>query len=271
MKEKLYVVTHKPFKLSENLVNKGYELITVGNNRQALENEGVTDDTYDNISSKNPNYCELTAVYWIWKNMNSEIKGFCHYRRYFTKPTFFFNEEKILSLTEASKKLEGIKERSVILPERKYYNKTSEELYLECGYKKDLEITRNVIKEKYPDYIPEYDNMLKSNTGYITNMMIAKKDIFDSYCKWLFDILFEVEKQTDLTNYTDAEARIYGYISERLVDVWVTHNNINCIEYQSINTESKSIIEPILDRISRKLKLYKLIKKILFVLNREGA
>ena len=100
-------------------------------------------------------------------------------------------------------------------------------------------------------------------------MMVAKKEIFDEYCSWLFDILFEVEKRTDISNYTTAEARIYGYISERLVDVWVSHNNIKCIEYQSINTENKSVLKYTLYRLSRKLKIYKAIKNVMFNINKK--
>ena len=43
----------------------------------------VPDNTGDNISAKNPNYCELTALYWAWKNLDCEYIGLCHYRRYF--------------------------------------------------------------------------------------------------------------------------------------------------------------------------------------------
>ena len=41
------------------------------------------DDEGDNISNKNKTYCELTAQYWAWKNMEADYYGFFHYRRYF--------------------------------------------------------------------------------------------------------------------------------------------------------------------------------------------
>lgn len=266
MKNKIYVVTHKPFKLSDVLLRKDYELITVGN--KVNTNQGVLDSTGDNISVKNKNFCELTAVYWIWKNTNSKIKGFCHYRRYFTHNTLKYNEDKIISMNEMEKILSS-NPNTIILPERKYYKMSAEELYLQCGYKKDLATTRQVIKEKYPKYLHEFDKMLSSNTGYITNMMIARANIFDSYCNWLFDILFEVEKRTDISNYTAAEARIYGYISERLVDLWVTHNKLKVVEFQSVNPETDHGIKYIMYHMSVKLGLYKKLKTMLFNLHRK--
>lgn len=265
MKNKIYVVTHKPFKLSDVLLRKGYELITVGN--KVNTNQGVLDSTGDNISAKNKNFCELTAVYWIWKNTNSKIKGFCHYRRYFTHNTLKYNEDKIISMNEIEKILSS-NPNTIILPERKYYKMSAEELYLQCGYKKDLATTRQVIKEKYPKYLREFDKMLSSNTGYITNMMIAPANIFDSYCNWLFDVLFEVEKRTDISNYTAAEARIYGYISERLVDLWVTHNKLKVVEFQSVNPETDHGIRYILYRLSVKSNMYKFIKSMIFNLHK---
>ena len=46
-----------------------------------------------------------------------------------------------------------------------------------------------------------FDEFSKSRTLYLCNMFISRKNIFDEYYKWLFDILFELEKRTDLSNY----------------------------------------------------------------------
>lgn len=260
MNDRIYVVTHKPFSLSKELKNKGYELITVGN--QTKTNEGVSDaDGIDNIAAKNANYCELTAVYWMWKNVKTSIKGFCHYRRYFTHDTLKYNEKKILSITEA---INDLDDRTVIMPQKKYYNVSSKELYLRSGYIKDLETTRRVINEKYPDYLYEWDKMIKENNGYITNMMICQSSIFDKYCEWLFDILEEVEKRTDLSGYSKEEARIYGYLSERLLGVWIEHNNLKVKEYQSINPEKDSGLRFLAYRVSVKFGVYRIIKTILW-------
>ena len=263
MENKIYVVTHKKFKLSTFLKDKGYELFTVGG--KEIE-DGVNDAQGETIYKKNLNYCELTGVYWIWKNIDTDIKGFCHYRRYFTKDTIKFDENKLLSIKEIDSILSE-HPKAVIVPEKKYYNISAKKLYLRCGFQKDLDATRDVISEKYPEYLNIYDKMMNSNFGYITNMMIAKKNVFDEYCKWVFDILFSVEKRTDLSGYSTAEARIYGYISERLLGVWLEKNKIETIEFQSINPETDFGIRYLLYRMSVKLRIYKYLKYIAFLWN----
>lgn len=258
MENKIYVITHKKIQLSESLKTKGYELLSVGGSKG---NDGVCDNKGDNISSQNANYCELTGAYWIWKNTDSDIKGFCHYRRFFTKKCLKYDEDKILSLGEIERILNE-SPNAVIMPERKYYNISATELYLRCGYQKDLDTTRMVIAEKCPDYLKSYDNLMASNTGYITNMMIAKREVYDAYCEWLFDILFEVERRIDISGYTQQEARIYGYISERLLGVWLQRNKVETVEFQSINKEDDNSAKYYLYRIFVNLGLYRVAKKI---------
>lgn len=266
MESKIYVVTHKNIELYPTLKEKGYELINVG----SASNECcASDNTGDNISNKNANYCELTAFYWIWKNTDSYIKGFCHYRRYLTNHTFKFKPKKVISVVQATKKLNKY-EKAIIVPERKYLSITNKELYLQCGYEKDLNNLRSVIEKKYPSYLSAYDKALSSNNGYLTNMMIAKKEIYDSYCQWLFDVLGELEKITDLSNYSAQEARIYGYLSERLLDVWIKVNHIKPIEMQMINSEKeqKLKIKNIIKRVVQDLGIYRLLRTLIFKLRK---
>ena len=80
---KIYIVTHKKFKPP---VDPMYVPIQVGKQNTKKNLNILSDDTGDNIAYKNANYCELTALYWIWKNeMQADIIGMCHYRRYFTR------------------------------------------------------------------------------------------------------------------------------------------------------------------------------------------
>ena len=81
-KIKIYVATHKKVPMPEKSI---YQPIRVGAALNEDDFGYVRDDTGDNISNKNKNFCELTATYWILKNDNSDIVGLKHYRRYFFK------------------------------------------------------------------------------------------------------------------------------------------------------------------------------------------
>ena len=64
----IYIAAHKKFNVPQ-LDN--YAVLQVG--AQGKENLGyLQDNTGDNISYKNPNFCELTGLYWIWKNCDDE-------------------------------------------------------------------------------------------------------------------------------------------------------------------------------------------------------
>ena len=61
-------------------------------------------------------------------------------------------------------------------------------------------------------------------------MFVMKRSLFDEYCTWLFDILFELEKRTDMTGYDTYEARLFGFMSERLFNVWLERQNLKKVE-----------------------------------------
>lgn len=237
---KIFVITHK--KIEEKL-NKVCIPIQVGFN----ENLGfIRDNTGDNISKKNRNYCELTGMYWIWKNCKlPEYIGLCHYRR------FFVCGKIIKKKIDEKKVKEYFKECDIILPKKFKFDTTVWKNYFENGQgkEKDLINTKEILKNKYPEYLKSFEEVMDRKEGYYCNMFIMKNIGFKRYCEWLFDILFELEKITDLTNYTPQEARIYGYISELLLNVWVEKNELKIKECEVQNTEKKIIY-----RIKRKLR-----------------
>ncbi len=247
MNVNMYVMTHKEFKCP-NI--EGYIPLQVGAyNKKDLGYQ--KDSTGENISIKNPNYCELTGKYWIWKNDKiSDIIGISHYRRFFTnykisrKEKGFINREQIKSI---------LQEYDIILPKKEIYKETAYEQYcLESGFKKDLDKIRNIISVMYPDYIDSFDRIMKNNKMYQFNMMITDKKNYASYCEWLFNILFELEKDINLDDgYNDYQKRIYGFISERLLNVWVEKNNLKVKQMRVINLNMnwKEIIRLNLRRI----------------------
>ena len=113
------------------------------------------------------------------------------------------------------------------------------------------------IEKKYPNYLSTFDNVMKKKDYCICNMCVISKKKFDNYCKWLFDILFELEKITDLSEYSPLQKRIYGFLSERLFNVWIAHNNLNvkpvnmiCLESDNLKTIVKKATKRILHKKS---------------------
>lgn len=219
----VYVVGHKEFTSPKN---DCYIPIQVGKKFTKKELPMISDDTGINIAEKNKTYCELTALYWIWKNLSDiEYIGLCHYRRYFYKYHIFGKTFGFMHNSDYKKLL---CEYDILLPKKNVWDYSVRECYSGHGAGKDKDIIelRNVIEEKYPDYVSDFDKILNGNSASYCNMMVSNRQVLNAYCSWLFDILFDLENRIDLTGYTLAEARIYGYLSEILLNVWVEHNQL---------------------------------------------
>ena len=143
--------------------------------------------------------------------------------------------QKIENRKEIEKKLENT---DIILPEkRKYYIENLYKHYEHTMYVEPLEETEKIIKEKYPEYLEEFKKLHKRTSAHMFNMFIMKKEYFDNYCKWLFDILFELEKRCNPKEYDTFHARYLGRISELLLDVWINTNNLQYKEIKVIDME----------------------------------
>ena len=177
------------------------------------------DNTGENISNLNSSFCELTGLYWAWKNLNEDYIGLVHYRRHFSmKRRAGF--EDVLTYEEIKPYLGKI--RVFVPKKRKYYIETLYSHYAHTHYASQLDETRKVIAEKYPEYIACYDKVIRQTYGYMFNMMIMEKSLLDNYCSWLFDILFELGKRIDMPELSAFQGRFYGRISEIIFNVWLT-------------------------------------------------
>ena len=231
-KVKIIVATHKKYQMPKSDL---YLPLHVGKKNQNYI--GYTgDDTGRNISAKNPYFCELTGLYWAWKNIDFEYIGLVHYRRHFRGKAISNNIfDKVLSYKEVNTLL---KNADVILPKkRKYYIETLYSHYKHTMYIEPLDITGDIIKELYPDYNLEFKRLKTRTKAHMFNMFIMKKEILDEYCNWLFGILFELERRIDSSIYDDFHSRFYGRISELLLDVWLNVNKIRFEEVPLLNIE----------------------------------
>ena len=235
----LYTVYHKATHIVENPYIKP---IQVGNQAN-IPSIGLRDNQGKEISDKNDSYCELTAQYWAWQNDHvSDYIGIMHYRRFFdfntdiarVLNTYGIIEEPAFTLAFAKKygmsaesvraQIEGY---DLILPlewdvrQAGWQNIRQNYTDSPHHHERDLETTRAVIAEYYPDYLPYFDRVMQATSGYFTNMFAMRRPLFAAYSEWLFAVLGEVETRCDISHYDTQERRVFGYLSERLFNVWV--------------------------------------------------
>lgn len=232
---KIIVATHKQYWMPNDKI---YVPVQVG--AEGKKDLGYKrDNEGENISYKNKNFCELTGLYWAWKNLDSEYLGLAHYRRHFTdKHMKGSKQERVINCSNLERIFQST---DIVLPKpRNYYIETNYSQYVHAHHSEDLDITREIISEKYPKYLTAFDDSMKRTIGHRFNMFIMKRDKADDYCKWLFDILFELENRLDISQYNDYDARVFGFVSERLLDVWIETNKFDYIELPYIFMEKQN-------------------------------
>lgn len=232
MNIKIIIAAHKPYWIPKDEI---YLPIHVGcEGKKEIGFQG--DNTGENISLKNPSFCELTGLYWAWKNLDCEYIGLVHYRRHFSVCNNKKDKFKaVLTSAQAEKLLSNF---DAILPKkRNYYIETIYSHYSHTHDAAHLDITRDILKEKSPDYLDAFDKVMKSRKAHMFNMFIMKKELADKYCEWLFDILFELENRIDITGMSAFDARLFGRVSERLLNVWLIKNEVKYKEIKHIHME----------------------------------
>ena len=194
-------------------------------------------------------------MYWFWKNEKADYVGLCHYRRYFSKGNYGSSlEEKQASILTKNDYEALLEEYDCIVPKkRNYYIETVRSQYEHAHVKSALDTVKQVIDELYPDYSNAFEVVMNRRRLHILNMFVMKKSLFDEYCKWLFTILFEVEKRVDISSYSVYEARIFGFLSERLFNVWLEKQQLNCKEVPVVFLEKQNWAKKITKFLIRKI------------------
>lgn len=272
-KVEVLISCHKP---SDVLRTDVFHPIQVG---AALKDKLLPDMYYDNqgenISDLNPMYCELTAQYWAWKNLDLDYYGFCHYRRYFnlsdtryeedaygnvieryldkiTIEKYALNDERVSLLAD---------QYDVITTEIKDLRQMPEKFSSSIDhYKKarllharDYKTVLDIISEKYPEYAEDARSFAEGHYSCFCNMYILRKDIFFQYCEWMFDILAEFCKRTNMSHYSTEALRTPGHLSERLFNIFLLHlkkqhpeyryKEVQCVAFSATDPQD-SVLEP---------------------------
>ncbi len=204
------------------------------------------DDEGENISHKNPYFCELTGLYWVWKNSTADYIGLCHYRRYFAgKP-----RRSALTLAQAQRLLQG---KDGLLPARRhYYIENLYDHYAHTCHVGPLDVTGEIIRERHPAYAAAFDRLKTRRSAHMFNMLILKREYLDAYCTWLFDILFELEKRVDPAQFDAFHARFFGRVSELLLDVWLEQNPLDTIDCPVWHVDGQNMVKRVAAFLSAK-------------------
>ena len=212
---KVIVATHLEYKMPKDNM---YIPLHVGSELSKEDFGYQKDNTGENISKLNPGFCELTGLYWAWKNLDAGYIGMVHYRRQFSLKNKK-GIENALSYEELKPYLGKVK---VFVPKkRKYYIETLYSHYAHTHYIEQLDEAKKITEEKYPEYLESFNRVVNKRSGYMFNMMIMQKDLLNEYCKWVFDILFELDKRIDIPELSAFESRFYGRISEIIFNAWL--------------------------------------------------
>lgn len=251
MKQTLYVATHKECWHSVFLE---YVQIHVGAAIAERTIEILRDDDGPSISRKNKNYCELTGLYWIWKNdCVSDIVGLCHYRRYFAfkkRHNIFLREmtasekngKEIDKFIQPKCVGKHVKKRMIIVPTRTYVNQTIEDHYCRCHIPENWAVMKEVVIQLHPQYKGSMEAVFKRTWLYACNMFVMSKVDFDDYMEWLFSILEEVEQRISISDDV-YQARVFGFLAERLFNLYIYHHKFSVKEVPVLFVECNDVAE----------------------------
>lgn len=236
---KILIATHKPYQIPDE---PGYYPIMVGSDlRDQIPAGYLKDNSGQNISEMNPFYNELTALYWAKYNLQDEdIVGLVHYRRYLGSKS----GQNLSNILSESQIREALSKVDVLLPkQRNYYIENQKNHYINAHENEPYFVMADVIKEKFPDYYDAFIKMGKSKRAHLFNMSIMNQKNFQSYTSFIFDVLKEVEKRISYREYEGQEQRVFGFLSERLMDTWLYTKQKSFAEYPVITTEKTNWLD----------------------------
>lgn len=211
--------------------NEAYFNIQCGRDDTGIVLDMTGDNTGDNISAKNRYWSEITGLYWAWKHMDKvDYVGLCSYRRFFNFKKDTIAPIRIINFDEVEE-IKKIKvpdmdkifdSYDIVIPKPYLYAYPISKVCNMNYAPGDFDTLEKVINELSPEYNAAYQKVFyQSNSMIGHNMFILKWEDFNEYCQWVFDVLFEIERRIDPTNYPINQVRVFGYMHEILLGVYI--------------------------------------------------
>jgi hypothetical protein len=252
---------------------KKLNYIPVGLKNKNFSKEWLLDNTFENISEKNPYYGEYTFYYWYWKNLLSkkspdEWVGFCSYRELWGDKKILKDKTSISSLLKSlPKEWDGY---DAIIGEPTVLNRPKWIKLIKDGKLAMLRNLKEVFKDKFSirfqfdmyhgngildkaiSLLPEKDkydfndyviNKTEFNQG---NMFVSRSsEIINLYFSEIFDWLKKCEAIFGFNLKGYNKIRMYTFLAERFLPYWFKKYT-NALEWPVVycdikNNEDKKI------------------------------
>lgn len=229
-KVKILVCCHKPDPGIRT--EEPYLPVQLGKaNHPELDLGFTGDDAGENISNRDGAWSELTGIYWGWKNLGDvDYLGVCHYRRYFD---IDFKKHPVEELLKGRDMVVAKKPKQLSKAERLknlVYFTSLEDTYLFI----------DTILALYPEIEPMVIKYFcNSRESYSHNMFIARKELYDEYCAFMFPILFELEKRLKNCGYWRTK-RAMGYFGEWCLGLFIFWKGLKVRRIPVTNWEGRS-------------------------------
>lgn len=233
---KVFICYHKEDEIIENEV---LTPISLNSNVNHLNFCLSKDNSGENIADYNYTFSELTALYWMWKNTEYDFVGLFHYRRLlFMKEIMEFSQLKgdLITISGVYENYDkfGLDRRNIeslmekydfILPEIEHLPISVYEQYkyFPSHVLEHLDTAVKYIEENQPEMMDVVNETLEGNKMFFCNMFIAKKQLIDEYCEWVFPILFHIIEKVPEQGLNRQQLRYAGFVSERLFYIFISY------------------------------------------------
>lgn len=243
----VFVATHVAFKPPQNPI---YIPLHVG--REGKEDLGYLGDNIgENISDLNCLYGELTGLYWIWQNIHDiDYVGMCHYRRYFLDSSG--------AAMRREDYLNYLADYEVLVPMHIECRESYKEYYGKAHNVHDLEAVERALNKRYPEYAESFQKAMNGRRFYSGNLFVTSLPVLKGYAEWLFTIFAEASEEIDVSGYDKYHRRVYGFLSEQMMYVYIMKNGLTYAEIPVGISEEKAETKQLKEKLGELLKEEKL-------------